>query len=151
MADAKRAEKQRILEEDAAMTSGIKPKAKTQAQKAVDKPWELALQPAVKKSNKGSRAPPSSSKASSVPSAAPARTAGPHDIVFTEDQEIFENRNREKSNALEGKIRPVYTWLKLFTSLASTVEDALSLLSTNDKVDSHPERRAKAVSCRVCL
>ncbi|KAG9412415.1 hypothetical protein AC1031_015332 [Aphanomyces cochlioides] len=113
-ADAKKAELRRIQEEEEAAMSGIKSKAKTKAQKDIDKPWEAALAPVAKKNNKGSRAPPPAPKVVAAP--APARAASRNDIVFDErpDEEIFENRNRVKADALEG--------LLIFMLLKSHVE-----------------------------
>ncbi|KAH9126498.1 hypothetical protein LEN26_006357 [Aphanomyces euteiches] len=124
-ADAKKAELRRIQEEEEAAMSGIKSKAKTKAQKDIDKPWEAALAPVAKKSNKGSRAPPPAPKVVAAP--APARAASRNDIVFDErpDEEIFENRNRVKADALE----------------ASSVEDALEALGIGGK---EPTKNMKA-------
>ncbi|CAK4133812.1 unnamed protein product [Aphanomyces euteiches] len=124
-ADDKKAELRRIQEEEEAAMSGIKSKAKTKAQKDIDKPWEAALAPVAKKSNKGSRAPPPAPKVVAAP--APARAASRNDIVFDErpDEEIFENRNRVKADALE----------------ASSVEDALEALGIGGK---EPTKNMKA-------
>ncbi|KDO28322.1 hypothetical protein SPRG_06372 [Saprolegnia parasitica CBS 223.65] len=127
-ADAKKAELKRLQEEEEAALSGVKAKAKTKNMKDMDKPWELALEPTGKKSNKGSRAKPASAPRV-VADPAPARPAGRHDIVFNDDIDLHENKNRHASDALE----------------ATSVEDALALLSTDDKGNErHPERRAKA-------
>ncbi|OQR84846.1 hypothetical protein ACHHYP_12626 [Achlya hypogyna] len=127
-ADAKKAELKRLQEAEEAALSGIKAKGKSKAQKDMDKPWELALEPVGKKNNKGSRAKPASAPRV-IAEPAPARPAGRHDIVFNDDLDLHENKNRATSDALE----------------ATTVEDALALLSTDDKGNErHPERRAKA-------
>jgi len=103
-ADARKAELKRLQEQDEEILQGIKPKGKTKAQKNVDKPWELALQPAAKKGNRGNRS--SAAKSSSTTTAAytappPApKPLGRGDIVF--DDEVRENRNRLKTDALEG-------------------------------------------------
>ncbi|ETV95496.1 hypothetical protein H310_10965 [Aphanomyces invadans] len=128
-ADAKKAELKRLQEEEEAAMSGIKAKAKTKAQKDIDKPWEAALAPVAKKNNKGSRVPPPPPKAVAVP--APSRPATRDDIVFDErsDDDLFQNRNRMQSDVLE----------------ATTIEGALDLLGVNDKdPERHPERRMKA-------
>ncbi|EQC40661.1 hypothetical protein SDRG_01739 [Saprolegnia diclina VS20] len=127
-ADAKKAELKRLQEEEEAALSGVKAKAKTKNMKDMDKPWELALEPTGKKSNKGSRAKPAPAPRV-IADPAPARPAGRHDIVFNDDIDLHENKNRHVSDALE----------------ATSVEDALALLSTDDKGNErHPERRAKA-------
>ncbi|OQS04093.1 hypothetical protein THRCLA_03636 [Thraustotheca clavata] len=127
-ADAKKAELKRLQEADEAVVSGVKSKTKTKAQKDMDKPWELALEPTGKKSNKGSRSKPASAPRV-IAESVPAKPAGRHDIIFNDDIELHENKNRVVSDALE----------------ATTVEDALALLSTDDKgSERHPERRAKA-------
>ncbi|RHY80102.1 hypothetical protein DYB26_016501, partial [Aphanomyces astaci] len=128
-ADAKKAELKRLQEEEEAAMSGIKAKAKSKAQKDIDKPWEAALAPVAKKSNKGSRAPPPAPKVVAAP--APARPASRNDIVFDErsDDDLFQNRNRLQTDALE----------------ATTIEGALDMLGVNDKdPERHPERRMKA-------
>ncbi|RLO04982.1 hypothetical protein DYB28_006530 [Aphanomyces astaci] len=147
-ADAKKAELKRLQDEEEAAMSGIKAKAKSKAQKDIDKPWEAALAPVAKKSNKGSRAPPPAPKVVAAP--APARPASRNDIVFDErsDDDLFQNRNRLQTDALEGlfghglSIRVVLT----MGTVATTIEGALDMLGVNDKdPERHPERRMKAV------
>ncbi|KAF0688216.1 Aste57867_20086 [Aphanomyces stellatus] len=130
-ADAKKAELKRLQEEEEAAMSGIKAKAKTTAQKDLDKPWEAALAPVAKKGNKGKSAPPPAPKKVVEP-AAPARPAGRHDIVFDErsdEDAFFQNKNRLQTDALE----------------ASSIDEALNMLGVNDKdPERHPEKRMKA-------
>ncbi|KAF1332854.1 hypothetical protein FI667_g3316, partial [Globisporangium splendens] len=147
--EARKAELRRIQElEEHSMTkvedkSAIR-KSKTKEKKELNKPWEEALKPTLKKNNKGSRAPPPAPTAAAPSSgkmtqaqmralreeeeAKNAKKPGKNNIQF--DQPNFrENRNRETDMDID----------------ARSIDAALSALSTSDKeLEKHPERRAKA-------
>lgn len=151
-ADAKKAELKKLqaLEEhEFAKVEDKNAIRKAKAQKAVNKPWEEALAPVVKKSNKGSRAPAASLTAGSgkltqaqmaaqreEEAAKAKKPAGKKDIQFESSYGAFENRNREIGVQDE----------------ARSLDAALDLLSMGeDDLQKHPERRAKAVSLRFVI
>lgn len=146
--EARKAELKRIQELEEHALSKVEDKnairkSKTKDKKELNKPWEEALKPALKKSNKGSRAPPPAPAAAASSGkmtqaqmralreeeeAKSAKKPGKNDIQF--DQPNFrENRNRDLDTDIE----------------ARSIESALSALNVGDKdLEKHPERRAKA-------
>ncbi|DBA05447.1 TPA: hypothetical protein N0F65_007609 [Lagenidium giganteum] len=142
-AEAKKNEKKMMLAlEEHAMAKvedkGAIRKSKTKDKKELNKPWEEALKPALKKNNKGSRAPPPAPAPTKVTQqmiqermeeeARKNKKAGKSEIQF--DTNFSENRNRQLD--VEGEARGI--------------EAAIDLLSmdSNDPTERHPERRAKA-------
>ncbi|TMW65499.1 hypothetical protein Poli38472_008141 [Pythium oligandrum] len=149
-AEAKKAELKRIqaLEEHALEKmedkSAIR-KNTTKAKKEVNKPWEEALKPAVKKSNRGARAAPAAASTAPVPhngkvtqamiaakkeaeAAKAAKEAADRAKGITFGNSFTENRNR--SIDVEGEAR--------------SLEAALDVLTTDDTAQKHPEKRMKA-------
>ena len=114
-------------------------KNKTKDKKELNKPWEEALKPVVKKNNKGSRAtsaPATNSNKTTLfeiqkaMDAENAKKAASNKSGIKFETSYGENRNRDESMAE-----------------ARSIEAALDVLTVGDKdLEKHPERRAKAVS-----
>lgn len=149
-AEAKRAELKALqaLEENAldkVADRAAQRKFKTKEAKALNRPWEEALKPAVKKNNRGFAVPPPA-PAAAAPAAGgkltqaqmrAAREAEEAEYAKKQSKKgiqfaapaLHENRNRDAGVDIE----------------ARSIESALDALTVGDKdPEKHPERRAKA-------
>lgn len=139
-AEARKAELQKIqaLEEHALQEDKTAIRKLKKDKAPVAKPWEEALKPVVKKSNKGSRAASAASgkvtqaqlaamREEEERRAAASRAPVKKEIQFNSN--FTENRNRAVDGGDE----------------ARSIEAALDVLTVGDKdLERHPERRAKA-------
>ncbi|TYZ68676.1 hypothetical protein PybrP1_007408 [[Pythium] brassicae (nom. inval.)] len=121
-------------------------KFKTKEAKELNRPWEEALKPAVKKNNRGFAAPAAAPAAAAVPAAGgkltqaqmrAAREAEEAEYAKKQSKKgiqfatpaLHENRNRDVGVDVD----------------ARSIESALDALTVGDKdPEKHPERRAKA-------
>ncbi|KAJ0406875.1 hypothetical protein ATCC90586_002905 [Pythium insidiosum] len=145
-AEAKKAELKRIQAlEEHAMTkiedkNAIR-KSKTKDKKELNKPWEEALKPAIKKNNKGSKVTP--------PPAAPANGKVTQAMIQAKKEAEEARAAKEAADRAKGISFATYTENRNRAvdadGEARSLDAALDVLTMDDKeLEKHPEKRAKA-------
>ncbi|KAJ0403225.1 hypothetical protein P43SY_000033 [Pythium insidiosum] len=145
-AEAKKAELKRIqaLEEHAMAKIEDKNairKSKTKDKKELNKPWEEALKPAIKKNNKGSKVTP--------PPAAPANGKVTQAMIQAKKDAEEARAAKEAADRAKGISFATYTENRNRAvdadGEARSLDAALDVLTMDDKeLEKHPEKRAKA-------